>query len=199
MDAQGLGQSLADGHARVERGIGILEHHLDLAAQRPALAPAADDILAAEVDAALVGCAQPDDEPASVLLPQPDSPTRPKVSPASIAKLTSLTAVSVWPGLKARRAPADERRVALDHALELEDRASHGDPANSPWRMQAVRWPASCATSGGRSPRQPRWRRRSGDGRGSRLECVRLGGVRRSPSAALHSRGRADRLSSPAV
>ncbi len=56
MDAQGLGQSLADGHARVERGIGILKHHLDLPAQRATLAPAAEIYVpAAELDATLVG------------------------------------------------------------------------------------------------------------------------------------------------
>src|SRR5439155_21197200 len=65
VDAQGLDQRLADGHPRVERGIGILEYHLNLPAQGAALAPPAEmDVLAAKVNVALVGQAEADDEAA---------------------------------------------------------------------------------------------------------------------------------------
>ena len=40
MKAQDLGQSTADSEAWIERGIGVLEDHLRMPAQRPQLAPA---------------------------------------------------------------------------------------------------------------------------------------------------------------
>ena len=40
MKAQDLGQSTADSEAWIERGIGVLEDHLHMPAQRPQLAPA---------------------------------------------------------------------------------------------------------------------------------------------------------------
>ncbi len=54
MDQQRLGDEVADAHARIERGIGVLEDHLHVAAHRLALvaaeagqiAPANDDIAA---------------------------------------------------------------------------------------------------------------------------------------------------------
>ena len=128
MDAQGLGQSLADGHARVERGIGILKHHLDLPAQRPALAPAAEiHIPAAEPDAALVGPAQPDDEAAEGAL----AAARFADQAEDLAGIDGKgdlghrrERLARLEGEESRQRTSD--RVALHHAVELEDRASHG-------------------------------------------------------------------------
>ena len=56
VDAEALGDDLLDRHARGERAVGVLEHHLHVAAQAAELAvlPALD-VLAEEDDAALGG------------------------------------------------------------------------------------------------------------------------------------------------
>ena len=61
VDHDGLHQRARDGEARVERGEGILEHHLDHRAQRAQPpAPRARDVLPAHDDRAAVGPLEPD-------------------------------------------------------------------------------------------------------------------------------------------
>ena len=54
MDAQRLGDQIADPPARVERGIGVLEHHLHLGAGsgRSGAAPQTRDVDAVELELA---------------------------------------------------------------------------------------------------------------------------------------------------
>jgi len=80
---QRLGDDGAGGEARVERGVGILEDHLNVAPMSPhRLLIEPRDVDAAEHDAAFGRLDEAQDELADVDLPQPDSPTRHSVSPA---------------------------------------------------------------------------------------------------------------------
>ena len=84
----------ADAHARVQRGVRVLEDHLHLAPQRPQLAPRQrGDVRALELASARrwARCRRSRRGP-SVDLPQPDSPTSPSVSPARTSRLTPSTA-----------------------------------------------------------------------------------------------------------
>ena len=93
VDAQRLGHDVADGEHRVERRVGVLEHVLDVAADRAHGASAeALDGAALDADAAARRADQAHDRAAVVVLPQPDSPTRLTVSPGRIARLTPSTA-----------------------------------------------------------------------------------------------------------
>jgi len=75
-------QDRAGPHPRIERRVGIPEHELDLPALPPVFA-AADlrQVPAPEVDDPLVGRSRPTITLPIVVLPQPDSPTSPNVSP----------------------------------------------------------------------------------------------------------------------
>ena len=84
-----LAQDGADAHAGVERGVGVLEHHLQVAAAAAqGAAVQADDVLVLEARSRpSVGRLERDDRARPmVVLPQPDSPTSPKVSPCRMAK-----------------------------------------------------------------------------------------------------------------
>ena len=80
---QRLGDVVGHAHARMQRGIGVLEHHLDMAAQRRISAAGKPGCSRREQDLAAGRLDQPDDAAAEVDLPQPDSPTRPSVSPGA--------------------------------------------------------------------------------------------------------------------
>ena len=87
------GDGVADGAARVERGVGILEDVLDLLPHRVRARRArARQRLAREADAGpCAGAIRPLIARAMVDLPLPDSPTSAKVSPRSTAKDTPCT------------------------------------------------------------------------------------------------------------
>ena len=96
---------LAHPLARVQRGDRILEDELDLAAHRlELLAAEMGDVLSAEAKRAEVGSSSRTMQRASVLLPQPDSPTIPSVSPSCSASETSSTACT-WPTVRSIRMP----------------------------------------------------------------------------------------------
>jgi len=81
--AERAAEDLADSLARVERRLRILEDHLHLAADRPQLLlRRRRDVGAAEADRAGVACVRRTSALISVVLPQPDSPTIPSVSPS---------------------------------------------------------------------------------------------------------------------
>ena len=62
VDAQRLGDEIADAAARIERGRGILEHHLKAAAQRPHLAQRfAGDVVALKEQLAAGDVVKPDE------------------------------------------------------------------------------------------------------------------------------------------
>jgi hypothetical protein len=87
--ACGWSQRLADDrahrHARVQRGVRVLEDDLHVArSARSSSLPAVVTLLAVEADLAFGGLDQAQDAARPVvLLPQPDSPTTPSVSPAT--------------------------------------------------------------------------------------------------------------------
>jgi hypothetical protein len=93
-----LGDDVADRHARVQRGEGILEDHLEvlaLLAQRLSVQPGEVDTLEEHLTRRRRGSRV--STRASVDFPHPDSPTRPTVSPARISKLTPSTALQMPP------------------------------------------------------------------------------------------------------
>ena len=97
MDDQRLLDDRADAHARIERRVRILEDDLHVAAGAAA-APRARTPARRDRRTAIspeVGSISRRMQRPVVVLPLPDSPTRPNVSPRSIVKLTSLTARTV--------------------------------------------------------------------------------------------------------
>ena len=90
---QALADDVADRHPRVERADRVLEDDLHLAPQPPELFPYFAKVLAVErrPTRTWAGSSRRSVRP-SVDLPQPDSPTRPKISPGVTSKSTSSTA-----------------------------------------------------------------------------------------------------------
>ncbi len=94
-----LGYLAADVHRRVERGQRVLEDHPDVvAAYRPDLVVRhRGELLAGQADRACDRCGRHGGsrriiDDAVIDLPQPDSPTRPTVSPGSMLRLMPSTA-----------------------------------------------------------------------------------------------------------
>ena len=92
--AQRLGEQLADGHARVERRLRVLEHHLEPAAHAAQVLgpPRPVSSVPSNVTEPASGSTMRSTQRAVVLLPQPDSPTRLSVSPRPTSNDTSDTA-----------------------------------------------------------------------------------------------------------
>ena len=91
--AEGFGENLLDRHARIERRVGVLEDDVHAAAQRAHLRTrwrAAEAGLRRGLRPRWVRCRRSRIR-ATVVLPQPDSPTRPSVSPVWMANETSST------------------------------------------------------------------------------------------------------------
>ena len=91
---QRLGDEVADAHARIERGVGVLEDHLDVAADRLASPRGRARAVARRRSR----CRRPQGtRPSSALpvvdLPQPDSPTSASVSPGAIGEADALDGV----------------------------------------------------------------------------------------------------------
>ena len=96
MDPQQLAEHVTDGQARVERRVRVLEHHL----YRPPVGcgprrPRARDHRSARPPRS--GRSGPAMHFAIVVLPHPDSPTRPRTSPSATWSVTSSTARSGCP------------------------------------------------------------------------------------------------------
>ena len=95
MNLQSFADDIADAHARVERRVGILKDNLHLAPHVAQLALRhGQQIFAEKIDFAAVGSIKRRIVRPKVDLPQPDSPTKPNVSPSSIVKLTPSTALT---------------------------------------------------------------------------------------------------------
>ncbi len=63
LDLQRLAQDRPDAHARIQRRVGILEHHLQVTAGPAQIAAAAlEDLLTIQFDLAAVGLLDPDDQ-----------------------------------------------------------------------------------------------------------------------------------------
>ena len=99
VDDERLLDDVADAHARIERRVRILKDDLHVAPRRAHPAREnAEHVLAAEQHLAEVGSISRRMQRPVVLLPLPDSPTRPNISPSSIVKLTSSTALTTEGG-----------------------------------------------------------------------------------------------------
>ena len=95
VDEQRFGDDVADGHARIERGVGVLKDDLHLLAELAhLLAPEFVDALPLEEDLALGRGQEAQNHAAGGQSPEPDSPTRPSVSPLRIAKSMPSTALT---------------------------------------------------------------------------------------------------------
>ena len=93
MDAEAFGDDIADRHPRTERAERILEHDLHVTAERPhRLEAQALDILPRNTIGPLEEISRSSASP-SVVLPEPDSPTTPSVSPLRTLRLTPSTAL----------------------------------------------------------------------------------------------------------
>ena len=136
-----------DAHARVERGVRILEHWLhELRAREPAVGA---DRPAGERTVPAVGASMPRISRASVLLPQPDSPTRPSVSPLRTTRSMPRSAWSVPPAPSSR--PADG--VGLGGAPDRENVGGHHTPSARRVQAPASRpLPSSGSTQRTRRP-----------------------------------------------
>ena len=144
-----LGDRRADRHARVQRGVRVLEHHLQRTAGR---ATGAGRL------ARRAGCARrstgarPTAARARVDLPDPDSPTSPTTWPAGTVRLTPSTAVVPW-----RPVPYRTRDV-------LEAQLAHGPPPSrrSCHRVSACQQATRAGRSRGRTPAAGRLAAHSG-------------------------------------
>ena len=195
---QRLADDLADRQPRVERGERVLEHDLDLLADRPQLLAAlADELRALERFSRRSPAAAAARTRAVVDLPQPDSPTRPSVSRSARSKLTPQTA---WATATVRRTnppprtgkcftmSCTETSVARRWRRDrpVADLADGEAPARCPrprCRSRSARTggappPGSSRETGGRRPRA-RARRRVSSGSSSRQLLEHRGAPRR--------------------
>ena len=118
VDDERLADELADRHARVERGVGVLEHHLDVAADRASSRPAPRPRVSWPATRMPPSArTRPSSALPVVDLPQPDSPTSASVSPAARSERDALDGM-------------DARDLALqDAALDVE---ADGEVARPP-------------------------------------------------------------------
>ena len=97
--ADGFGEGAEDGHARVERGVGILEDHLEIDALRARTSRRGRAVRSRPSrmtvpPVAGMSCMMVRER---VDFPQPDSPTRPRISPRSMSRLMPSTALTTLP------------------------------------------------------------------------------------------------------
>ena len=116
MQHQRLGQDLADRHARIERGVGVLEDDLRVAAVGAQLVGVerAEIVGPRSARVPAVGSIRRSTSRPTVDLPQPDSPTSASVSPASTAKLDAVDGAAH--GAVTRPNDAAPHREMLDQA-----------------------------------------------------------------------------------
>ena len=112
MDDQRLAQDVVDRLARMQRGVGILEDELHAAGGQPGCAWRPGGAAIDSQPRCRVEATRPAMAFSTVDLPEPDSPTMPKVSPAATSKETPRTA---WIGSSAV-AEGDGEILDRDHA-----------------------------------------------------------------------------------
>src|SRR6266566_1024862 len=109
-------------------------------------------------------------------LPQPDSPTSPKVSPASSSKLTSLTAYTC-------STPREKTPPPMTKFFtRFFTRSSGSLIAPCPYSTQATLWPAAISRSGGAASRQTAWA--NGQRGAKRHPGIRSSGLGTTPAIA---------------
>ena len=124
VDRERLADDVADGHPRVQRGVRVLHDHLHPAAQRRSSGrDRPDRSRSSNRTLPEVGVSTAIRSLASVLLPQPDSPTRPSVSPLRSVNDDAVDRLDL-PDLVLEHDALGEREV-LDQVAYLEDLLSH--------------------------------------------------------------------------
>ena len=168
-----------DPHPWVERGVGILEHHLQVPAGSAQRAHRrAEDSLARQVRSVpQSGFSTPTISLPSVVLPHPDSPTSPSVSPASTCSVTSETAFTESTSLEDR---ARGDRVLAHDVGDLEQAAVR---PSTPRRRPTAARPETIPGQSLRPGRRPGASTRR-DARGPRRSAA-------APGPALLGRARA--------
>ena len=100
VDFDRLADDVADGHARVQAADRVLEDDLHLPAEAAQLfAVVGEEVLALVAHLPAVAGIRRRIVRPTVVLPQPDSPTRPSVLPGATSKLTPSTAFT-WPTVR---------------------------------------------------------------------------------------------------
>ena len=122
----GSAMASSDGEARVERGEGILEDDLNVTAHPPQVRGPFSSVSSVpsnltEPEVGRVSCST---ERPVVDFPQPDSPTRPSVSPGAMVKETPRHGVDLADLVAHERAAA--QREVLDQVGDLEQRCRRG-------------------------------------------------------------------------
>ena len=141
-----------------ERGVGVLEDDLDVAPRTGGAASRSSrrgprPRRCIEPDGRLD---QPHEQPASVDLPQPDSPTSPRVSPRRRSRSTPSTALTVPDRLLEDDALGD-REVLTMTSTAAEDDLAHRASRTSSQKWQALRRPRGdlVRAAAGRPGRRP--------------------------------------------
>ena len=154
MQQQRLGQHLADGHARVERAVGVLEDELGAGARmRRSSAPDSEArSRPAKRTLPAVGSSRRRASRPTVDLPQPDSPTSASVSPAAHVEGDAIDG----PHDRRRRAPSSDRRATkcLVTLSSAKERRAHATSASSGAFQQREACPAPRSARGGARLRQ---------------------------------------------
>ena len=191
MDQRRLADDVGHPHARVERGVGVLEDHLRaqlrLAARRPSCGRAGRVPLHRIAPVATAaGCRRPCGP--SVDLPQPDSPTRPTTSPLRMARSTSSTACTTS-SRHLRAEPLGDAagevellREAAGDAAQLDHRRAVAErPAGLDHRVAHAARSASSSSGGSSAPSRPGRVRAS---RARRMQASAARGQRGAEGAA---------------
>src|SRR6266700_3297509 len=142
-----LGENLPDGHARIERGIGVLEDELCVAAQRPELTLLEGrDISTVETDASCRWFDQPQHQPAEGRFATAGFADEREGFAGLERKAHPIHGGYDGGRTAENRATRDE--LAAD-VLDLEQRRAHDRICSSGARMQRDAWPGPTGTIGG--------------------------------------------------
>ena len=182
-----LGEEPAHRHPRVQRGLRVLEHDLQVPAQ-PAqrLASASgEQVRAAEPTEPAVGSMRRSMQRPVVDLPQPDSPTSASVSPGATSKLTPLTACTTTWRPCSRTGNSFTRSVHRQQRLDLPHDAATTSAHDASRRTASRRG----ARARARPPARRLERRGSAGGTGSPAAATRR--RRRCPGSPPGPRRRA--------
>ncbi len=162
MNDQRLGNHVFDSHAGIKRSEGILKDDLHIAAEATHFGMIGGEQVAAfEHDMPPeVGSIRRRIKRPSVLLPDPDSPTKPKVSPDSMSKETSSTARTSplaprrkW--IRRARRPSSVANFEQRHDEMLTGKTARDDPDQT----NHIFWNVECTAISSQSAAPPAGRR----------------------------------------
>src|SRR5262249_25771311 len=142
-----LGEDLPDGHARIERAIGVLEDELRVAAQRPELTLLKRrDIATVETDASCRWFDQPQHQPAKGRFTAAGFAHERECFAGLERKAHPIHGGHSWGRTAENRAASD--KLAAD-VLNLEQKRAHDRTSSSGARMHRDAWPGPTDTIGG--------------------------------------------------